>query len=268
MFFHGGKNGTMGFDRYCRIAGIGSYYGMDDYPDEKDYDGTWGIKDMPYLQYVANELNNEPDPFFATIFTLSSHHPFVVPDGYDTILPTGQTPMQDCVAYTDEALRQFFHTAKNSYWYENTLFVITTDHTNFYGAENVGYLEHRYSVPMIFYWPKNSVSYRSDRIVQQVDVMPSIFDFCNLQGTFTSFGHSAFDDKATHFAINYLSGNYHFYTSHFLFEFNGKEITHIWDLQGGTHEVGSDDVPDFSEREQLMKAIIQRYNNGLRRGDW
>ncbi|MBQ7735490.1 MAG: LTA synthase family protein [Bacteroidales bacterium] len=268
MFFHGGKNGTMGFDRYCRIAGIGSYYGMDDYPDEKDYDGTWGIKDMPYLQYVANELNNEPDPFFATIFTLSSHHPFVVPDGYDTILPKGQTPMQDCVAYTDEALRQFFHTAKNSYWYENTLFVITTDHTNFYGAENVGYLEHRYSVPMIFYWPKISVSYRSDRIVQQVDVMPSIFDFCNLQGTFTSFGHSAFDDKATHFAINYLSGNYHFYTSHFLFEFNGKEITHIWDLQGGTHEVGSDDVPDFSEREQLMKAVIQRYNNGLRSGDW
>lgn len=121
---------------------------------------------------------------------------------------------------------------------------------------------------MIFYWPKNPVSYRSDRIVQQVDIMPSIFDFCNLQGTFTSFGHSAFDENAPHFAINYLSGNYHFYTDHFLFEFNGKEITHIWDLQGGAHEVGSGDVPDFSEREQLMKAVIQRYNNGLRRGDW
>ena len=286
MFFHGGKNGTMGFDRFCLIAGIGSYYGMDEYPDEEDYDGTWGIKDMPYLQYVAKKLGSEPDPFFATIFTLSSHHPFVVPDGYDTLLAATRatatdagdggtsfaaaepTPMQRCVAYTDEALRQFFHTAKNSYWYENTLFVITADHTNFYGAENVDYLAHRYSVPMIFYWPKNSVSYRSDRIVQQVDIMPSIFDFCNMQGTFTSFGHSAFDEKAPHFAINYLSGNYHFYTGHFLFEFNGKAITHIWDLQGGTHEVGSDDVPDFSEREQLMKAVIQRYNNGLRSGDW
>ena len=286
MFFHGGKNGTMGFDRYCRIAGIGNYYGMDDYPNEEDFDGTWGIKDLPYLQYVARELRNEPAPFFATIFTLSSHHPFVVPDGYDTLLAAKRTPatdagdgktsftaaeptpMQRCVAYTDEALRQFFHTAKKTYWYENTLFVITADHTNFYGAENVGYLEHRYSVPMIFYWPKNPVSYRSDRIVQQVDIMPSIFDFCNLQGTFTSFGHSAFDENAPHFAINYLSGNYHFYTDHFLFEFNGKEITHIWDLQGGAHEVGSGDVPDFSEREQLMKAVIQRYNNGLRRGDW
>ncbi|MBP5400993.1 MAG: LTA synthase family protein [Bacteroidales bacterium] len=286
MFFHGGKNGTMGFDRYCRIAGIGSYFGMDEYPDEEDYDGTWGIKDMPYLQYVAKRLRDEPKPFFATIFTLSSHHPFVVPDGYDTLLSATRTtamdagdggtsfaaaeptPMQHCVAYTDEALRQFFHTAKNSYWYENTLFVITADHTNFYGAENVDYLAHRYSVPMIFYWPKNPVSYRSDRIVQQVDIMPSIFDFCNMQGTFTSFGHSAFNEKAPHFAINYLSGNYHFYTGHFLFEFNGKEITHIWDLQGGSHEVGSDDVPDFSEREQLMKAVIQRYNNGLRSGDW
>ena len=268
MFFHGGKNGTMGFDRYCRISGIDRYFGMDEYPDEKDFDGTWGIKDIPYLQYVANELGKDSSPFFATVFTLSSHHPFVVPDGYDTILPKGSTPMQQCVAYTDEALRQFFEQAKKSRWYENTLFVITADHTNFYGAENVGYLEHRYSVPMIFYWPKNSVSYRSDRIVQQVDIMPSIFDFCKLDGTFTSFGHSAFDETAPHFAINYLSGNYQFYTDHFLFEFDGGTNTHIWDLQGGNHNVDAQAVPDFSEREQLMKAVIQRYNNGLLDNNW
>ena len=263
LFFHGGKNGTMGFDRYCRLVGINSYFGMDEYPYEGDYDGTWGIKDIPYLQYVAEELEKSPDPFFATIFTLSSHHPFVVPDGYDRMLPKGQTPMQQCVAYTDEALRQFFERAKKTHWYENTLFVITSDHTNFFGAENVGYLEHRYAVPMIFYWPKSTEKHRSDRIVQQVDILPTIFDFCMIQGQFTTFGHSAFDDKAPHFAINYLSGNYQFYTDHFLFEFDGKKITHIWDLKNGTQEVNASVVPDFRDRERLMKAVIQRYNNGL-----
>ena len=268
LFFHGGKNGTMGFDRYCRLVGINDYFGMDEYPYEGDYDGTWGIKDIPYLQYVAKELGKYTDPFFATVFTLSSHHPFVVPDGYDKILPKGRTPMQQCVAYTDEALRQFFERAKKTNWYENTLFVITADHTNFFGAKNVGYLEHRYAVPMIFYWPKATEAYRSDRLVQQVDIMPTIFDYCKIDGNFTTFGHSALDDDAPHFAINYLSGNYQFYIDHFLFEFDGKEIIHIWDFLYGTHEVDAGAVPDFKNHEQLMKAVIQRYNNGLLDNNW
>ena len=135
---------------------------------------TWGIKDLPYLQYVANELGKYSDPFFATVFTLSSHHPFTAANEYTGSLPEYATPMQRCVAYTDDALRKFFETAKQSYWYENTLFVITADHTNFVGAENVDYLKHRYSVPMIFYWPKDTLGFRYDRIMQQVDIMPTI----------------------------------------------------------------------------------------------
>lgn len=267
LFFHGGKNGTMGFDRYCQLVGIDQYFGMNEYPYEEDFDGTWGIKDIPYLQYVAKKLGEYPDPFFATVFTLSSHHPFVVPDGYEDLLPKGQTPMQQCVAYTDEALRLFFERAEKSYWYENTLFVITADHTNFYGAENVGYLQHRYSIPMFFYWPKAISSNQSERIVQQVDIMPSIFDYCNIEGEFTTFGHSAFDDEAPHFAINYLSKNYQFYSDQFLFEFNGKDITHLWNLNDGVYEVNKDSIPDFEYREQLMKAVIQRFNNGLINND-
>ena len=120
---------------------------------------------------------------------------------------------------------------------------------------------------MIFYWPKDTLGYRFDRIMQQVDIMPTIFDYCDLSGHFTSFGKIATSDNVPHFAINYLSGNYQFYIDHFLFEFNGKEITHIWDFLYGTHEVDSGAVPDFKEREQLMKAVIQRYNNGLLNND-
>ena len=266
LFFHGGKNGTMGFDRYCSLVGINEYFGMNEYPWDEDYDGTWGIKDIPYLQYVAKKLGSYPDPFFATIFTLSSHHPFTVANEYGGFLPEESTPMQRCVSYTDEALRQFFGRAKQSYWYENTLFVITADHTNFVGAENVDYPAHRYSVPMIFYWPKATEAYRSDRIVQQVDIMPTIFDYCKIDGDFTTFGHSAFDDKAPHFAINYLSGNYQFYSDQYLFEFDGKEIDRIWDLENRWNAALNDAIPavnNFESREKLMKAVIQKFNNGL-----
>ena len=33
-----------------------------------------------------------PEPFFATLFTLSSHHPFVVPEQYADTLPDGYDP--------------------------------------------------------------------------------------------------------------------------------------------------------------------------------
>ena len=267
LFFHGGKNGTMGFDRYCRLVGIHEYFGKDEYPYEGDDDGTWGIKDIPYLQYVAEQLGTYSDPFFATVFTLSSHHPFTAADEYKGSLPTEATPMQRCVAYTDEALRQFFERAKQSYWYENTLFVITADHTNFIGAENVDYSAHRYSVPMIFYWPKSTKAYRSNRIVQQADIMPSIFDFCQIEGQFTSFGNSAFDDNAPHFAINYLSEVYKFYTDQYLVEFDGQKITQIWDFHDHWNAPWASgawaNVHDYPQREQLMKAVIQKFNNGL-----
>lgn len=266
LFFHGGDNGTMGFDRFCYMNRFDHYFGRNEYDAEnkaQDYDGSWGIADLPYLQYVAKILSQYEDPFFATVFTLSSHHPFIVPEEYDNKLPFGEFPMQHCVAYTDEALRQFFAYASHTDWYDNTLFVITADHTNFNDADHIDYYAHRYSVPMIFYYPKADTCYRSKQIVQQLDIMPSIIDFCGITASFTSFGHSAFDNKAPRFAINYLSGVYELYYLDFLIEFDGKEITHIYDLSDGDRELDSKDVNDIQYIERFLKAVIQRFNNGL-----
>ncbi|HEX8546362.1 MAG TPA: sulfatase-like hydrolase/transferase, partial [Cytophagaceae bacterium] len=55
-FFHGGKNGTMGFDVFAKNAGFKQYFGLNEYPNkEVDYDGNWGIFDEPYLQYFSKK---------------------------------------------------------------------------------------------------------------------------------------------------------------------------------------------------------------------
>ena len=48
-FFHGGKNGTMSFDTFSLRMGFDHYYGLNEYPTQKDSDGIWGIYDEPYL---------------------------------------------------------------------------------------------------------------------------------------------------------------------------------------------------------------------------
>ena len=81
-FYHGGTNGTMGFDNFCKAAGIDAYYGRYEYNNDKDFDGNWGIFDEPFLQFMAKSLDKTPQPFMASVFTLSSHHPYTIPEKY------------------------------------------------------------------------------------------------------------------------------------------------------------------------------------------
>ena len=67
-------------------------------------------------------------PFFAGFFSLSSHHPFKVPEKYVGKFPKGPLEVQEPVGYTDLALKNFFASAKQTPWYKNTLFVLCADH--------------------------------------------------------------------------------------------------------------------------------------------
>ena len=73
----------------CRLR---SYYGRKEYANEKDYDGNWGIWDEPFLQYFARGLNEKQQPFMASVFTLSSHPPYALPEQYKGKLPSGPKP--------------------------------------------------------------------------------------------------------------------------------------------------------------------------------
>ena len=65
----------MGFYSYCRKAGFDNYFGMEEYGNTVDFDGSWGVFDGPFMQYFANHLKEKQQPFFTTFFSLSSHPP-------------------------------------------------------------------------------------------------------------------------------------------------------------------------------------------------
>lgn len=265
-FYHGGLNGTMGFDRMSQLAGIEHYYGMNEYPTSKrDFDGSWGIPDVPYLNYVARQLDQIDGHFFATIFTLSSHHPFKVPAEYDYKLPKGDIAMQHAVAYEDEALRQFFEKVSKTDWYQNTLFVITADHTTFDDAKDIDFQRHKYAIPMLFFHPQQKEVYHASEIMQQVDILPSIFGYCGFTGAFCSFGNNVFDDSTPRFSIAHQAGMFQMYIDHYLIDFDGNKILNIWDLNEKMPRspLAPESVPDIKEYETLIKSVIQQFHNGL-----
>ena len=107
-FFHGAPNGSMGFLGFGNILGFKNYYGKTEYNNDADFDGIWGIWDEPFFQYCAKTLNQKKSPFMATLFSVSSHHPFKIPEKYKGKFKKGPLEIHEPIGYTDFALKKFF----------------------------------------------------------------------------------------------------------------------------------------------------------------
>lgn len=177
-FFHGSNNGTMGFQSFLKQTGLQQYHGIDQYPEElyrRDFDGNWGIFDEPYLQHFIrcmDTLSDGKKPVFASIFTLSSHHPYTIPKPYQGKLPGDAGTVQHTIAYTDIALRKFFENAAKKPWFENTVFVITGDHTSHSDKEYFYSQSGHYEVPVLIYAP--GVDIRSNLIAGRPNSQSSL----------------------------------------------------------------------------------------------
>jgi phosphoglycerol transferase MdoB-like AlkP superfamily enzyme len=196
VFYHGGTNGTMNFNSFAQLSGFDNYFGRTEYDNDDDYDGQWGIWDEPFLQRAATEMSNLKQPFFSTIFTLSSHHPYKVPQKYKGKFPKGNYEIIESVGYTDYALKQFFAKASQQKWFNNTLFVITPDHTAISDDAYYSNLIGQYSIPILFY--KNNFSAKvEEKTVQQIDILPTILDYLNYDKPYYSFGKSMLSNSKT-----------------------------------------------------------------------
>ncbi len=265
-FFHGGTNGTMGFDSYTRLVGFDKYFGRNEYNNEADYDGKWGIRDEEFFQFTAREISTLGQPFCAALFSLSSHHPYFVPPRYINILRTGKLPIQQSIMYTDLSLAEFFHTIQHLPWYQNTLFVITADHTSEayypYYQSNAG----QYAIPLLFYRPGDELKGRSKVIAQQIDVMPTVLNYLGYEGNYLAFGTNLMDNQQPHFSVHFSSGIYGMIKDDNLLEFDGSRSTHLFNLSGDPMQkinVMNSSAGQKEKLEGFLKAFIQQYNNRL-----
>ena len=265
-FFHGGKNGTMGFDAFCRSAGFDAYYGKNEYPNQADFDGHWGIWDEPYLQYIAQTLNSLPKPFMSAVFTLSSHHPYKVPEKYKNKFRKGPLEIEQTIMYSDYALQKFFETASTMPWFNNTIFVITADHTSeawqpFY-KNRVG----QYFVPIFFYEPGSNKNGHKEIIAQQTDIMPTILDMLHYPKPFIAFGGSLLRDNEPRFSLSYLNGNYQLIKDMNAWQTDFKISYSLYNFEKDSllnNNLYSPNNNIANENDKLLKAIIQQYNNRL-----
>ncbi len=265
-FFHGAPNGSMGFQAFTNVAGFNDYYGMNEYPNSKDFDGMWGVWDEEFFQFFAQKLNTFKQPFCAALFSVSSHHPFKVPEKYEGKFNKGTLPMHQCIGYTDYSLSRFFETASKMPWFDSTLFILTADHANqSYYPEfktNIGV----FAVPFIFYKPDGSLKGRVNELAQQIDIMPSILGYLDYDKPFVAFGRNVFDKTAEPFVLNYTSSTYQLMMGDFLYLYNGNQSVGLYNFKRDSllTENLQGKFPEIERKlNAKVKAIIQQYNSRM-----
>ncbi|MCO5236121.1 MAG: sulfatase-like hydrolase/transferase [Chitinophagaceae bacterium] len=268
-FFHGAPNGSMGFKALLQLLGVEHYYGKDEYNNDQDFDGVWGIWDEPFFQYFARTLSGFKEPFFSTIFSVSSHHPFKVPEQYGQAFKKGPIPVLESIGYTDMALRRFFETAQQQPWFKHTLFVISADH-----ATETFHPEYKtawgdVAIPIILYSPGDSMlqGVDSSRIIQQIDVMPTVLSYLNYQKPFFAFGKNVLDTvgQPLNFSVTYING-YRWIEDDYLLFYDGQESRSLFNFKTDPlflNNLLKEEPQRAAQMEKHVKAFMQQYTNRL-----
>ena len=267
-FFHGANRGSMGFLAFAKKTGFKEYYGREDYAadprfgGDADFDGHWGIWDEPFLQYYCAKMSEMKQPFMTAVFTVSSHTPYIIPEKYKDVYPEEGLIMHKCIRYTDMAIGKFFESACKQPWFKNTIFVLTSDHTNLsdhaqYQTDIGGFCS-----PIVIYDPSGKIEPgMRDGIAQQIDILPTVLSILGYDKPFLSFGCDLMSTPMEEtYAVNYLNGIYQYVKYGHVLQFDGKQTKAVYALDDllMKHNLKGK-VKQQAKMEREVKAIIQQY---------
>jgi hypothetical protein len=261
-FFCGAERNSMGFEAIAKLTGIRDLYTREDYrsagfPINSNTDEIWGIYDEPFFEYMSAVINQMPEPFFSTVFTLTSHHPYTLPKTYQIPNIQHWTPLHPTVTYTDNAVRRFFELSKNEPWFENTIFVFVADH-----AASVPFTAE-YSNPrdnsaifQFFYTPDKTLKGHRYQTSQQLDLMPTLLGLIGYEKPFFAFGRDVFNQPdRLPLATNFVGQTYQGITDSITIYFDGEQVV-------STHNNVQNPVQQ-AIAERHLKAILQTYYQRL-----
>lgn len=270
QFFHGGTNGTMNFDAFVKQAGYQHYFGRTEYANDADFDGIWGVWDEPFLLRTADELNKMAEPFLGTVFTVSSHGPYQMPAQYVGRFPDEGEPLVKCIGYTDYALGKFFQKVSREPWFNNTLFVVTADHSSGDLLEKYRTSVLRFAVPMLLYAPGSTLrGLDTTTTVQHADLLPTLLTLLGYEHPVLSYGNDMLDSNAPHFAINEFDGLFQIIENGYVLQHDGTRPVGLYNyLQDNSLNSNLLEYPEYKVQGSLMcrqiEAILQSYSARMR----
>ncbi len=238
-FMHGAPENSMGIEAICSMSGYELFVSEEDFPVGQS-NGSWGIWDHIALERMSKEMDSMPEPFHYGIFTLCTHAPWTLPDGFvprfDKETENGE--ILNTFVYLDGALRDFFDRESKCKRFARTVYVIVGDHTTH--SDEI----ERFHVGSIFYAPSRIQPRVDTRLGDQLDLMPTILDAAGIETICSAFGTSLLAP------FDSLEWGIHYQSGHLNFRFGNKMLVSSIIHNVGLYQIGN---PDFSGGGLLKK---------------
>ncbi|MFL5730279.1 MAG: LTA synthase family protein, partial [Cytophagaceae bacterium] len=150
-FYYGGEPEFANIKSFLLNHNVDKLVSKSDF-EEKYWNSKWGAHDEIVLERFLEDMSREKQPFFGSLFTLSSHEPFEVPIPPVFAGDDQQTQFLNSLYYTDQCIGKFIEKAKKTSWWDNTVIIIIADHGHPYPSKD-GVPNHEpdeFHIPMLW----------------------------------------------------------------------------------------------------------------------
>jgi phosphoglycerol transferase MdoB-like AlkP superfamily enzyme len=176
--------------------------------------GTMGVHDEFLFQDLAARLEQLKPPFIAGAFTVSSHSPYDVPTPVvSPPTPGAQGPYLDGSSYTDHHLGILLDHAKTRPWWNNTLFIIVSDHSHPTPLDHANWQPEYRHVPLLLTGGALKPEWRGkrwERIASHIDIPATLLAQLGLPNDRFPWSKDLFDASSPEFAIYELNSGFGF----------------------------------------------------------
>jgi len=181
-FYYGGESHFDNMRSYFMGNGFDRVVELKDMPRDA-FIGTWGASDGDLFGVAHRAFEAQPadKPFFALVFTSSNHAPFEFPEAPITLYDQPRGTVNNAVKYADHALGRFIDQARQSRYWDNTLFLVVADHNSrVYGPSLVPI--ERFHIPGLILGGPIRQPQRIATVASQIDLAPTLVSLMGLSG--------------------------------------------------------------------------------------
>ena len=214
VFIQSSKRNSFYLDVIAKSIGFREYYGMEDlddildYPDKKASQFGWDYESYMKLYDVLKNKGKDK-PFFAFLFTGTTHIPYAEPNSINVKFPhntSNENGFKNTLVYADWSLGEFMKKMENEPYFNNTIFIFTADHV--LGKFEKTEFPEDYHVPLLIYSPAFKEKKEYTFTTNHIDLASTILDIAGLYTDRSEYiGDSVFCKDNESFSIVHSYGS-------------------------------------------------------------
>lgn len=179
-FVYGGEAHFDNMKGFFLGNGFGEVVDLPKFSIKPGFIGSWGAADEDMFNELHARLLADGDgPVFTMAFSVSNHTPWEYPEG--RITPVGPAASVDnTVRYADWALGRFFERARQSPYWNHTVFLVVADHDARVAGASLIPVRH-FHIPALILGGGIEPR-RDDRLISQIDLPPTLLSLIGFSG--------------------------------------------------------------------------------------